>query len=369
MLILENIFVEDPKIIAVVDIDMFFAAVVIRDDPKLINKPLIIGNPNARISRRGVVLTCSYEAREYGVRSGMPMVEALKKCPVALIRRSNYEANKKSSKNIMEYLKSLNIPVRVASIDEAYLDLTDMCETMEAAFTFAKEIQRWIFDNEKLTVSIGIGPTKIIAKMASDYNKPNAVTAVKLSGLEAFFYNLKLSKIPGIGKVMFSKLQSNGFTKCGQLFNMDLKQMRLNVGSIADFLYDVFNANTSTDLTTRGSRKSISHETTFHGVPLDIPTYLSKLDYVFNRTYDELNKKELIVKTVSIKVRFNDFKTITRSKTLLNHSNDRLKLYEAMILLIEPYLEHKLGIRLLGVKFSNIISIEKEQTTLHDFFN
>ncbi|MCY3412636.1 MAG: DNA polymerase IV [Candidatus Heimdallarchaeota archaeon] len=359
---------EHPRIIAHIDLDMFYAAIVLRDDPTLRGFPLIIGNPNARETKRGVVLTATYEARKYGVHSGMSMAEALKRCPQAIIRRSDYEKNKEASETIMNYLKSFNLPIRIASIDEAYIDITNRCSDFHEAFVFVKEIQQWIYDKVKLTVSIGVAQTKIIAKIASDFNKPNAVTVVTPTGYEEFFHGLKISIIPGIGKVAFKRFEALGYTTCGQLYQMDRHQLKLAVGSAGDFLYDVFHGNTSSDLSTRGERKSISHETTFHSDAKDIPLYIEKIEYIFSKTYNELIIKQLYCKTVTVKIRFRGFDTITRSKTLPNPTNDREKLYQAMFELYEEHLIDPRGIRLLGVKFSQFAQLSDEIVPLVEFF-
>lgn len=358
---------EPRKIIAHIDIDMFYAAVILRTNPELRGKPLIIGNPSARETRRGVVLTCSYEARKFGVHSGMPMSEALRRCPQAIIMKSNYEDNKKTSTNIMNYLKTFNVPIRVASIDEAYLDITDLVTDIRDAYPLTKKIQKWIYEHEKITVSIGVAHTKIIAKIASDYRKPEAVTIVTLSGLEEFFSDLKLSKIPGIGKVMYHKLDKMGFNNTGQLISMGLTEMKSSVGSIADFLYRIFNAETSADLTSRSERKSISHETTFHGTPHDIPKYLEKIDYVFQKTLNELGSKNLIAKTITVKIRFNGFDTITRSKTLFNYTNDKGSIYKTMLNIALPHFDDSRGIRLIGFKLSQFKNASLVQSSLIDF--
>jgi nucleotidyltransferase/DNA polymerase involved in DNA repair len=358
------------RILGHLDLDMFYASVEIRENPELRGKPLIVGNPNARKTKKGVVLTCSYEAREFGVRSGMPMNEALQRCPNAEISSSSRSKYSQISKNIMSILQDLDIPIKITSIDEAYLDLTHITHNYTEAGYIAKIIKEEIFKREEITCSIGIAPTLTIAKMASDYNKPDAITVVSPDLVHSFFSTRDLTKIPGIGKKSGARFQSRGIENCATLIGKSRPDLVAIMGRYGNYLYDLFNCRTRNYIRNGRKRKSISHERTFHGKPGDISTYESIINNLFDRTYSSLVNKKFLTKTVSVKLRFNDFETITRAKSLVKMSSDVDELFIIVKELTGEFLEDPRGLRLIGVSFSNLVRTpEYEPTTISKYFN
>ncbi len=350
-----------------VDLDMFFAAVELRKNPTLRGEPVIVGNPEARKTKKGVVLTCTYEARQFGVKSGMSMFEALHKCPNAIIVPPSRKEYSETSWRIMEYLKGYGVPIKIASIDEAYMDVTEIAETWEDARELAWKIQEDIFEREKLTCSIGIGPTLKIAKIASDYDKPKGIVIVKPEDLPDFFRGLPVSSIPGIGNVTSTRLKDMGIETCDQLIFLSLLELKEIFGSMADHIFRLFRGETTNKIKERAPRKSISHERTFHGQPGEKSRYKKIMDSLFERTYEVLIREKLETRTVIVKVRFSNYKTITRSRSLPFPSHDREKLYNITKELLETHFSSILGIRLIGIGFSNLKKKEQKQLSLVDF--
>ncbi len=358
---------EDLHFIMHVDLDMFFAAVELRKNPTLMGEPVIVGNPNARITGKGVVLTCTYEARKFGISSGMSMFEALKRCPQAIIVPPSKKEYYETSKRVMNYLRGYRVPIRVASVDEAYMDITSLVTSWEEAYEIAWNIQEELFANERLTCSIGIAPTLRLAKIASDYDKPKGITIVRPEDLPEFFVGLQISKIPGIGRATTEKLAKQGITHCDQLIHLSIADLQVLFGSFGSYLYRLFRGRTGNIIETKQERKSISHESTFYGKPKDLERYTKIIDRLFQRTYDVLKDEKWLTKTVTVKIRFSDYKTLTKSYSFPGPTDNEKRLYEKVIELSSEYLDDYRGLRLIGIGFSNLVKIDGIQTSLLDF--
>ena len=354
------------------DVDYFFAQVELLGNPELNGLPLIVGNPNARQTGRGVVLTCTYEARTFGIRSGMAMNEALKRCPEATIVSPSQGVYGKISTSIMNILQSYGLPMRKAGSDEAYIDITPIIDRNKKSFpqinSFAKDLKSRIFKQEKLTVSVGIGPTLKIAKIGSDYQKPDGITIVDQSSLKSFFDKITLIKIPGIGGKTAAVLKRKGFEHCRDLINRSEDHLIELFGSWGEYLFKVFRGETTNRIRARGERKSVSHSRTFIGKPHDIQKYTEVLDNLFDSSYEGLINAGFHTKTVDLRIRFNDFHTITRSKSLPAVTQSRELLYQVTYEVVKTYFTDDRGIRLLGIGFSNLEKLDEAQTDLNDFF-
>ncbi|MCG3218449.1 MAG: DNA polymerase IV [Candidatus Heimdallarchaeota archaeon] len=359
---------QEDRIILHLDLDMFYAAVEIKNDPTLKGKPLIVGNPSARQNGRGVVLTCSYEARKFGVHSGMPMRTALEKCPQAEISNKARKEYMPTSERIMETLKDLEEPISLMGSDEAYIDITALVTNYEAAYIVAKELQTKIFKQEELTCSIGIGPTLKVAKIASDFNKPNGITVVKPEGLEKLFNDLPLRKIPGIGRASAQKLAERGFLTCDQLMDKSIYELEKLVGFYASYLYDIFRGKSRNVIRPREGRKSISHSSTFYAEVGDTVKYKEIFDHLFDKTYEKLVEKSFETRTINIRIRFKGYKTITVAHSFKIPIQQRDLLYETGLDIAQKHFSNRKGIRLIGVGFSNLELTELHQTMISDFF-
>ena len=365
----EEIRTRRQPILMHVDLDMFFAAVEIRHNPELKGKPMIVGNPSARLNQRGVVLTASYEARSFGVHSGMSMNKALKLCPTAEISNSARKQYKPTSNRIMNFLKQLQVPMKVSSIDEAYLDITHKVENFQEARMLAEQIQEYVKIEERIGISIGVAPTFKIAKMASEVKKPFGITIVSQDDVRDFFQGLPLKAIPGIGKATMKKFEKHGYKNCDQLFQFDQRQLLQMFGlKLGNYLYRVFNAETSTQIKPKEQQKSISHESTFHGSFENQEKYNQIVNYLFTKSYNALRQKGLQTKTVNAKIRFNGYETIIRTKSTAFATDEKEALLEIVKSIIFPYFEDKRGLRLLGVGFGQLERKDETQQTLQQFF-
>lgn len=355
------------------DIDYFFAQVEILQNSDLKGTPLIVGNPNARETKRGVVLTCSYETRKFGVRSGMSMAEALKRCPDATIVGAQHPLYSEYSTRVMDILRSYGLPMRKAGSDEAYLDITDAIDPtgdhLVQAEKFATQLKTKIRTQENLTVSVGIGPTLKIAKIASDYKKPDGVTIVLKDQLGDFLKDLALIKIPGIGPKTAERLGERGYTTCSELMDKTESELIELLGSWGEYIHKVFKGETTNRILPRGERKSISNERTFIGKPRDIEFYMEIINTLFERTYTGLVKYEFFTRTVNLKIRFNGYETLSRAKTLNAITQSKDVLYETVLEVVKPYLDDPRGLRLLGVGFSNLEKVDDTQMQLDDWFD
>ncbi|MCK4844608.1 MAG: DNA polymerase IV, partial [Candidatus Heimdallarchaeota archaeon] len=203
------------SIVLYMDLDAFFASVEIREQPKLKGLPIIIGGDP--ITKRGVVSTCSYEARKFGIHSGMPISQAVKLCPEVRIVKSTHGLYSKVSKNIMKIISYYSPKIKVSGVDEAYLDIIDIVSDYEEAEKLAYELKDDIYASEKITCSIGLAPNKILAKIASGVDKPDGLKIVKPFEIVDFLAPLKISIIPGVGKKSESSFNKDGVYTCGDL--------------------------------------------------------------------------------------------------------------------------------------------------------
>lgn len=354
-------------IVAYMDLDAFYASVEIQKNPSLTGLPLIVGgNPE---TKKGVVATCSYEARKFGVYSGMPVIKALKLCPQATIVNPSYKLYSKKSERIMNIIEQYAPRFKIRSIDEAYLDFTNIVRNYKDAKKLAIELKDDIYGSEGLTCSIGVAPNIILAKIASGIDKPNALTIVEPSEIKLFLSPLSIDRIPGVGKKTKEYFNNKGIHTCGDMaaFNPSRKEY-------AQFLrlWKLTNGLNIQDVERKflsSERKSISDEKTFFNA-------LSSWEHVWNELYDSINtivtkahKKRFLFKTITLKIRFRDFKTKTRTHSLPCNSSSQKIVEKTIQELLKEYKEIKTNdIRLLGVKISNLTKIGEKQLTLTQFF-
>jgi DNA polymerase IV (DinB-like DNA polymerase) len=330
-------------IIAHIDMDCFFAAVEEKYNPSLIGKPLVIGALPSQ--KRGVVCTANYAARKYGCHSAQPVYLAYKNCPQATYMHPNMPLYKEESKMIMQTLKTITPNIVQVSIDEAYLDITQLC-TQTNSRVVAKYIQNEIFNITGLTCSVGVARSKYVAKIASDFQKPAGITIV--NDMKAFLAPLPIGKIPGIGKVSKKKFQSFGIHTIGDLARADPQRMPLDAGSVR-----TKRIAQGLDLTPlsfeKREAKSISNERTFEE---DVPLATCKmtLAYLAQKVYSRLDTAWF--KTVSIKIRYGKFVTITRDYSFKVAVTGPIQIEKAIIELMKQIPNQP--IRLCGVKIGNL---------------
>jgi DNA polymerase IV (DinB-like DNA polymerase) len=350
-----------------VDMDSFFASIEVRENPDLKGEAVVVGADPQEGKGRGVVSTCSYEARKYGIHSGMPISRAYHLNPEAVFLPVNFRLYVMVSREVMKILGSFSERFQQRSIDEAYLDVTKRVKDTQAAKAFAIEIKEEIMVKEGLTCSIGIGPNKLIAKIASDMEKPDGLTVVKPDEVEGFLSPLPVRKIPGIGPKTEAALKNSGIKTVGELAKADVQRLVSSFGKWGLGMHQLAKGIDEREVTGRGEPKSLSRETTFPEDTND-PKVISKtLTSLASYVQGDAAEDGFLFRTITLKIRLEDFSTFTRSKTLEVSTNSVETLSKTVQKLAEEFLGNDKKIRLLGVKVSSLDKAGKKQTFLEEF--
>ena len=328
--------------------DAFFASIEQRDNADYKGKPLVVGYAGAR----GVVAAASYEARRYGVRSAMASKTALRKCPHLIFVMPRFEVYKLVSRQIMEIFHEYTDLVEPLSLDEAFLDVTENHKQMASATQIAQEIKQKITDAVGLTASAGVSFNKFLAKIASDYNKPNGLFVVKPKDAERFVETLAIEQFFGVGKVTAERMHQLGIKTGADLKQWSEQGLVANFGKAGHMYYQNARAIDNRSVESQRIRKSVSSETTF---AIDIDRFeeiVPELEKLTHEVIDYVNKKDFKGRTVSLKIKFSDFKIISRSKTFTTPISDYETLFKTgMELLSMVDLSPK--IRLIGIGIKN----------------
>ncbi len=360
---MESKFVSERKrIILHVDMDHFFTAVEERERPEYKGKPVIVGADPKGGRGRGVVSTCNYEARKYGVRSGMPISRAWKLCPQAVYLPVNYELYVKVSEKIMTILRKYADKFESWGIDEAFLDVSLKVKDYAEAENLARQIKREILEKEGLTCSIGIGPNKLVAKIASDHQKPDGLTVVKEENVEQFLAPLPVRKLLWVGRKTEQKLRAMGIKTIGDLARYDPTVLAEAFGVMGTQLYLMAHGIDKSEVEERSEIKSISRDTTFEEDTSDFNLVLNTLNRLAEEVHNDLIRQQLSFKTVTVRVRYENFETHTHSKTLPFITNRLQDIQKTAKELLQDYLKPERKIRLIGVRISNLISAQKQKT-------
>lgn len=348
------------------DLDCFFAAVEERDNPDYIGKPVIIGADPKDGKGRGVISTCNYEARKFGLRSAMPISQAYKRCPHGTYLHPNFEKYHRASKEVMEIVNSYSDKFQQVSIDEAYLDVSEQCINFKEVRDLAEKLKDEVQKNVGITISVGCAPTKSIAKIASDYNKPNGITIVEPNEIKDFLKNLDITRIPGIGKKSKLYYNKKGIKTIGDIINLTLPKMVQLFGKNGEWVWNVANGFDAREVKEfHGDRKSISKERTFYEDTEDLNLILSKLEEINNRIHKNVIKNKIYYKTVTLKIRLEGFITYTRSKSFTHHVQDKEQVLKVIIELLNQFSTVNKKVRLVGIRLSNLEKAPSvAQTTL-----
>ena len=353
---------EKKRVILHMDMDHFYTAVEEREHPEYKGNPVVVGADPKEGKGRGVVSTSNYEARKAGVRSGMPISRAWKLCPEAIYLPPNFPLYIRVSNEIMEIARGYADKFEQWGLDEAFLDVSLRVKDYSEAQTLANQLKREIKEKEHLTCSIGIGPNKLIAKTASDYQKPDGLTIVKEDEAEAFLVPLPARKLLWVGRKTEAKLKKLGVNTIGDLARYDPTVLAETFGVMGTQMHLMARGIDRSEVEARTEVKSISHETTFEEDTDDAEAVLKALDALAAGVSKEVTAQKLFFKTVTIKVRYENFETHTRSKTLAFITNRVQDLQKTARELLKPYLEHDRKIRLIGVRASNFVKGEKQKT-------
>ena len=349
----------EQKQILLCDLDAFFASVEQRDHPGLMGKPVIVGgDPDAR----GVVSTCSYEAREYGVRSAMPMRRALKCCPEAILLPVNMHKYKEVSRSVFEIYKRFTPDIEPVSVDEAYLAVQEGYET-------AKKIRRAVRGELSLPLTVGVSTNKLLAKIACELGKPDNVKDIWPEEVPSVLWPLPVNVLPGVGPVTGRKLKQSGIDTVGELASAPLEALKNSLGNAALTLRNYAYGRDDRKLTLMHTPKSLSEETTF-------PQDIYERDYMIGTLLElaeevgyRLRIRGFLTRNVSLKLRFADFKTITRAVTLSEAIDSDREIYD---IVRDLFIRHcgrppwrLLGIRVSALEEGNQLSLITEHEKEH----
>ncbi len=328
-----------------VDMDAFYASVEQRDDPSLRGKPVAVGGqPGAR----GVVAASSYEARAFGVRSAMPMARAVRLCPDLVIVRPDFPRYRAASQRILEIFRSCTPLVEPLSLDEAYLDVTDNRWGEPLATPVAKRLKQRILEETRLTASAGVAPNKFLAKIASGWQKPDGLTVISPGRVEAFLQQLPVDALWGVGPVTAGKLRKIGIQRLVEVRAADPDLLRRAVGGLADALRRLALGDDPRPVVPDRPSKSSSSENTYNEDLLDLDAIRAEIERMARQTAEWLARKGLLARTVTIKVRFANFATVTRSHTAAAPTRDPGEIAARALTLLERTDAGRRPIRLLG---------------------
>ncbi len=333
-----------------IDMDAFFASVEQRDNPALRGKPVAVGGSK----ERGVVAAASYEARKFGVYSAMSSMVAARKCPSLIFVKPRFETYKTVSRQIRAVFEEYTPLVEPLSLDEAYLDVTHNLKGINSATEIAREIKAKIKEQTQLTASAGVSYNKFLAKIASDYNKPDGLFVIKPSQGEAFIEQLPVHRFHGIGKVTAEKM-----TKMGILTGLDLKNqeesfLKEHFGKAGSYYYHIARGQDDRPVNPERIRKSVGSENTFF-TDLESRAELQlKLEPIVEDVWKYCDRYQIYGRTVSLKVKYKDFQLISRSKTTLSPIFSKTDFERIAYELLDLILPVEKGVRLLGLSLSNL---------------
>ncbi len=356
-----------PRVILHVDMDAFYASVEIRDHPELQGKAVVVGWDPREGHGRGVVLTASYEARRFGVRSAMPSVQAVRLCPEAVFVPPHHALYAQVSQEIMATLRRFADRLEPSGIEEGYLDITDRCgrDFLRAA-EIAKEVKVAIRKEHRLTCSVGVAPSKAVAKIASDFQKPNGLTVVPADHVVEFLAPIPVRKVYGVGPKTADRLKEMGLETIADVQRSPREDLIETLGGFGEYLHDVaFGRDVGEVVEPTGPPESISTETTFER---DLQTYEEiwpELEDLAKALHAQLLDEHYAYRTVSLKAKYSDFEIHTRSRSLKVHTTDLDPILVLSQMMLKEALMSQRKVRLIGVRLSNLTERAAPQASLY----
>ncbi len=332
-----------------IDMDAFYASVEQRDNPSLRGRPLAVGGqPN----RRGVVAAASYEARAFGVHSAMSMAKAVRLCPVLLIVPPDFARYTAVSNAVFSIFREVTPLVEPLSLDEAYLDVTENAWGETLATPVAKKLKERIRAETGLTASAGVAPNKFLAKIASGWKKPDGLTVISPDRVEPFLQQLPVDALWGVGPVTATKLRARGIERLVDVRTIEIDALRETVGSLADWLQRLARGEDDRPVVPNREAKSSGSENTYPADLTDLEAIRAEIAEMATHAVSWLARKQLLAKTVTIKVRYSDFTTITRSHSA-PPTRDEADVIARAVGLIDKTDAGRRPVRLLGVSVHN----------------
>ena len=338
------------KTIIHLDMDAFYPSVEVLDNPDLRGKPVIVGGG----SKRGVVSSASYEARKYGVHSAQPIAQAIKLCPKGVFLPVRMARYKELSDKIFEIFHRFTPLVEPLSIDEAFLDITGTVRLLGDPVSVAKKLKKTVYEVTGLTVSAGVAPSKFIAKIASDMDKPDGLTVVSANEIQSFLDPLPVSKMWGAGKITIEKLSRYNIRTFSDLRKFPIEILERSFGKNGVRMHFLAMGIDDRSVEIEHETKSIGHEETFLEDILDIDLSERHLLELAMKTAERMRHNHLKGKTVNLKVKYNDFIQVTRSMTLDEFTDDGMVIYSTVRKLLEKTETGRRPVRLLGVSMSGL---------------
>jgi DNA polymerase-4 len=329
--------------------DAFYASVEQRDDPSLRGKPVAVGGQH-----RGVVAAASYEARAFGVRSAMPMARAIRLCPTLVIVRPNFARYRDASQSVFAIFQSVTPLVEPLSLDEAYLDVTENAWHEALGLRVAERLKAVIRETTQLTASAGVAPNKFLAKIASAWKKPDGLTVIAPERVERFLQKLPVDALWGVGPVTATRLRDRGIERLIQVRTADPALLREAVGSQADWLRRLADGHDDRPVVPNRAAKSSGTENTFSQDLVDAQEIRAAVDEMAREGAAWLERRTLLCRTVTIKVRYSDFTTITRSHTQLPPTRNSDNIAMRAVALLDRTDAGRRPVRLLGVSVHNL---------------
>ena len=332
-----------------VDMDAFYASVEQRDRPELRGRPVAVGGSP---TGRGVVAAASYEARKFGVRSAIPMSRAIRLCPTLEIVRPDFQKYRAVSQQVFAIYRSVTPLVEPLSLDEAYLDVTENAWGESLAVNVARRIKQLIVETTGLTASAGVAPNKFLAKVASAWRKPDGMTVIAPERVEAFLKDLPVDALWGVGPVTAGRLHERGITRVAHVRDRSLDELHEAVGSLADWLVELAHGRDDRPVEPNRPSKSSSSECTYTEDLTDIVRIREELDEMARENAAWLKKTGQLARTVTIKVRYGDFTTITRSHSSAP-TDDEEEIVRRALRLLDKTEAGRRPVRLLGAGVHN----------------
>ena len=343
------------------DMDCFYAAVHMRDDPSLRGRPVVIGgSPEGR----GVVAAASYEARAFGVRSAMPSARAIRLCPQLIFIRPDFARYRAESREVFAIFQRFTPLVQAVSIDEAYLDVSEHLTPHGSATGVARAIRAAVRRERRLTVSVGVGPNRLIAKIASDFRKPDGLTVVPPREVADFLAPLPVRSLPGVGPATDKRLAKLGLRTVADVRRLTAEDLESRLGRYGRTLARYCRGIDERPVRTHRERKSLSSERTYAEDLDSLEAMTAELDKQAAGVARGLAKRDLSACTVTIKVRYSDFTTVTRSQTLPAPTRDEAVIAQCARDLLRRTQAARRPVRLLGVGASNLLTGRVEQLSL-----
>ena len=334
--------------------DYFFAQIEERENPHFKGKPIVVGADPKGGKGRGVVSTCNYEARKYGIKSGMPISKAYWLCPSAIFLPVNIKLYQKVSERIMEIVKKYSTKYEIVSLDEAYLDLTDY-KSFEKAKKIGEKLKREIFEKEKLTSTVGIGPNKTIAKIATEKAKPNGLLVIKPNQVKEFLEPLDIDDLPGIGPKTAQKLRAIGINKIKELKRLSKSKLKEMFGKVGEKIWERARGIDKEPLVSEEIIKSIGKQITFEKDTRNPQLIFGTFEKLLKEVHEELIEENFSFRTITVICRYRGFETHTKSTTLNEFTQDlKVLKKEAKKLLLKFLIESSKLIRLIGIRVSNL---------------